>query len=191
MLFLCLFSILLLGSVEANIGRAGFKPYLNEYFVETGTYGGEGIAKAIQAGFNHIISLEIHHPSVIGAKQRFKQYPNVTIIEGSSKDILWDAIKEINHCITFWLDAHVYPGVEGSQNTPLIEELEQIKMHPIKNHIILIDDMSCCDTLAFDYITKENIESKIREINPNYTIEYIVGGDADEAINNILVAHIK
>jgi hypothetical protein len=191
MLFLGLFFLIFVGSVEANIGTAGFGPYLSDYFVETGTYGGSGILKALQAGFKHIISMDIESAFVRDAKIKFQAHENVTIIEGSSQYVLWDAIKNIDTRITFWLDAHVFPGIEGKQNTPLMEELEQIRWHSIKDHIILIDDMSCCGSLAFDYIDRSAIENKIWEINPNYTIEYIVGGDADEAVGNILVAYVN
>jgi len=69
-----------------------------------------------------------------------------------------------------------------------MEELEQIRKHPIKNHTIIIDDMHCCGTILFDYLTKEDIAHKILEINPNYVITFVDGGDEGEYKNNIMVA---
>jgi hypothetical protein len=87
------------------------------------------------------------------------------------------------------LDAHVCPArIDGGKNCPLIEELEQIKQHPVKNHIILIDDIHCCDTVLFDFMSREKLIDKIHEINPNYEIRYVDGGDAGEYKNNVMVA---
>ena len=50
-----------------------------------------------------------------------------------------DKIEE--RCI-FWLDGHYSDGVtaEGDEITPVNTEIEVIAAHPIKNHVILIDD---------------------------------------------------
>ena len=44
----------------------------------------------------------------------------------------------------FWLDGHYSAGItaKGEKETPIWEELEHICDHPIKNHVILIDDAS-------------------------------------------------
>ncbi len=179
-------------NIDANIGTAGFKDYPNYYFVETGTFDGYGIEQALKAGcFKEIHSIEIFPQFYNQARNKFKKFRNIFINEGNSKDKLWDIIKNMDKPITFWLDAHAYPGKEGEQNCPLIDELEQIKMHSIKTHTILIDDMSCCGTIHFDYITKDDLIEKIKEINPNYKIKYIVGGNDDEAKDNIMLAYIE
>lgn len=52
-------------------------------------------------------------------------------------------LDNINERITFWLDGY-YSCCDtalGKYWSPLIQELEHIKNHSIKNHIILIDDM--------------------------------------------------
>lgn len=100
-------------------------------------------------------------------------------------------IKDINQPITFWLDAHIFPPrTDGGKNCPLIEELDQIKRHPIKTHTILIDDMHCAGTAAFDFLTKEDLIQKIHEINPEYKIRYIPGGNDGEYPENVMVAII-
>lgn len=45
-------SILLLFSYSlANIGPQGFKEFKNRYFVETGTFCGDAVARALSEGF--------------------------------------------------------------------------------------------------------------------------------------------
>lgn len=176
----------------ANMSPEGFERFLNPYFVETGTYGGNGVRFALRAGFANIHSIDIEHNYVLRARNLFANNKNVTIWEGDSGVMLWNVIKNINEPITFWLDGHNgNPDPKSTaKNTPLIEELEQIKWHPIKNHTILIDDMHCCGTLLFDYLTIEDIKQKVLEINPQYTITFVDGGDAAEYKNNIMVARV-
>ena len=179
------------GSLIANMGPQGFGQFKNDFFVETGTFGGDGIAKALSAGFKEIRSIESEVGHVRYARQRFSQDTNVYIFHGSSAEILWDVIQNISKPITFWLDAHIFPPVSGVKNCPLLEELEQIKRHPIKTHTILIDDMHCAGTAAFDFLTKEDLVKKILEINPDYTIRYVPGGDAGEYPVNVMVATVE
>lgn len=187
-LFICLF-IFTQGSLLANIGPQGFGQFLNKYFVETGTFSGDGISKALGAGFKHIRSVEFDLNFVNSARQRFANNPNVKIIHGSSAEALWKTIMDIEEPITFWLDAHIFPPLPG-KNCPLIEELEQIKKHPIKTHTILIDDMHCAGTAAFDFLVQADLIAKILEINPNYKITYVPGGDEGEYPQNVMVASI-
>jgi hypothetical protein len=176
----------------ANIGPQGFEEFLNYYFVETGTYSGEGVKKALEAGFSKIRSIESEHFYFTHAQKRFANSPNVKIYQGDSSKDLWNVIKRIRKPITFWLDAHISPPrADGGKNCPLIEELEQIKRHPIKSHIILIDDMHCCGTADFDFLTKEDLIQKLLEINPDYKIGYVDGGDQGEYKDNVMVASLR
>jgi len=186
-----LISRLLVGTVFANMAPKGFERFPNYYFVETGTYRGQGIRFALRANFSEIHSVEISRKFAKKAKSVFARYKNVHIWEGDSGKILWDVIKDMDSPITFWLDGHNgTPDPNGGKNTPLLEELEQIKWHPIKKHTIIIDDMHCCDKILFDYLSKEDIIEKILEINPDYEITYVAGGDKAEYKNNIMVAKV-
>lgn len=177
-------------AVSANIGTKGFRSYKNYYFVETGTLGGEAVIRALQDGFSEAHSVELDPNNFSYVKQRFASYKNVHVYHGNSAEILWSVIKPLDKPITFWLDAHRGPGqyLYDGKNSPIMAELEQIKQHPIKTHTILIDDMSGCGQIPFDFITLEQIKAKIREINPSYVFRLIEGGNDDEAENNILVA---
>jgi hypothetical protein len=110
---------------------------------------------------------------------------------------LWDVIKEINEPITFWLDGHYSGGnlPTGKYLSPLIQELDAIKQHPIKVHTILIDDIRCWRTMNNIYHNNFNVDTlinKIREINPNYNIIFVDGIQTFGEIlpNDILTATV-
>ena len=175
----------------ADIGPRGFVDYRNDYFVETGTCRGGSIFTAIQSRFRRIYSIESDPDFYAYSKELFKRHPFVKIWHGDSKLLLWEMIQDIDRPITFWLDAHRFPPLDdGSKNCPLLEELEQIRRHPIKTHTILIDDMHCCGQLEFDYLSKEDLIAKILEINPEYVITFVDGGETGNWKGNVLVARV-
>jgi hypothetical protein len=185
-ILLCTTSFLL-----SNMGPQGFGSFLNHYFVETGTFNGESLLKALHVGFQEAYSIESDKDLYENVRQRLARIPNVHIYYGDSSQELWNIIKALDKPITFWLDAHTFPPrYDGEKNCPLLEELEQIKQHPIKTHTILIDDMHCAGTAAFDFLTKEDLIQKIREINPEYQITYVPGGDEGEYPENVMVAYL-
>jgi len=163
--------------------------YKNPYFLETGSYLGDGIEKAISAGFQTIISIELSQKYFELCTKKFSMNSNVKIILGDSSLMLSDVIKNIDVPITFWLDGHHSCGdtALGNKWSPLIEELIIIKEHPIKTHIILIDDMRCWKkenpVIGFGHTEIVNV---IMEINNKYKIEYIDGCEQ----NDILAARI-
>lgn len=184
-------SILIASPLFSNIGPQGFKQFPNHYFIETGTFSGDGILKALDAGFKEVRSIEFDNHCYLCTKSRCAQYKNVHIFNGDSSKDLYAMIEDITIPVTFWLDAHVCPArTDGGKNCPLIEELEQIKRHPVKTHTILIDDMHCAGTILFDFLTKEDLIEKILEINSDYQISYVDGGDDGEYKNNVMVAMI-
>lgn len=177
--------------IFSNMPPGGFEPFVSTYFVETGTYTGKGIDQALKAGFKTIYSIELNSGLAQNAKKKFKGNSNVHIFHGNSATILYDVIKDINEPATFWLDGHNGTYDPHGQNCPVLEELDQINLHHIKTHTILIDDMHCAGKELFDFITKEEIIAKIKEINPDYEISYIAGGDDAEYPENIMVAQVK
>lgn len=106
----------------------------------------------------------------------------VRLINGDSGVEIGKVLKNVNEPCCFWLDAH--SGKEsyarGGADVPLIQELNQIKLHPIKNHIIAIDDAHLFGKqqtnkqgeLVCDYsnVPYETVKNKILEINPNYDV---------------------
>jgi hypothetical protein len=168
-----------------------FKKYLNPWFIETGTFQGEGIQCALDAGFQNIKSIEIHQPYHQANLIKYYNMPQVKqILLGSTEDQLWNAIKDINEPMTFWLDAH-FSGNDTPKsdvNCPLLRELEIIKQHPLAwRSTILIDDIRCCGTELFDGIKIEQLCSKVWEINRELSIWF---EDSWEP-RDILIAKIK
>lgn len=170
-------------------------------FVETGSYLGNGIQRAITAGFKKVISIEIQEDKYKFCSQRFKQDKKVSLYFGASEDLLKGIIDEIKEPITFWLDGHFsegdrIKGVKMKTLCPLIEELDVIKSHPIKSHIILIDDVNCwkgMDNIYHEGFDIDSLIKKLQEINPDYEIGYINGMQEDGTVmeNDILIAKPK
>jgi hypothetical protein len=155
-----------------------FQKYLNPVFVETGSLYGDGIQQALSAGFKTIYSIESNIDRVAKCIDRFDT-SKVHLVFGKSELVLDKVVNDINKPITFWLDAH------NGYNSPLLKELEIIKEHYIKTHILLIDDLRdwSIKKCGFDI---DILKDRILRINPNYifTLEdgYIP--------NDILVAKI-
>ena len=169
-----------------------FQKYPNPIFIETGSYQGDGIQLALDAGFKTIYSIELGQDLYSHCIERFNGVANVHLLQGDSGIVLSGLLENIKEPATFWLDGHFSGGITamGSINSPLLEELEAIKNHPIKNHIIMIDDLRGWykDTYGFDTL---DLMKKIKEINPNYTFILEDGYDYNLEIvysDDILVA---
>lgn len=173
--------------------KHNFLPYTNnKVFIETGSYGGDGIVAALKAGFRDIHSIELSDFYYGLCTERYTQ-SNVHLYHGDTVDVLPEILKDIDEPCTFWLDAHwCDPNTaKGKYPIPLAQELKIINNHRIKTHTILIDDCRLIRDkhsewkVDFPYTLKE-LENAIMEINPYYKITYIDGF----AKNDILVAQI-
>ena len=166
-----------------------FRTYPNPVFLETGSFMGDGIQQALDAGFNRVISIELSDKYYDICKVRFNNNPRVSIYKGDSYKILPEIILQIDEKITFWLDGHHSCGdtALGDYWAPLMQELDSIKNHHIKKHTILIDDMRCWKlpnpVHGFD---ESDIIKKLKEINPDYKLIFIEGEEPED----ILVAVI-
>jgi hypothetical protein len=149
--------------------------------VETGSFVGEGIQTAIDAGFLNIFSVELSPKLYKMCSDRFEKNSTIKLFLGDVVDCLPTILEKIDMPATFWLDAH-YSGdgtAQGIHGDPIYKELEIIAMHSIKNHTILIDDMRLYNKFYF--------ETLVKKINPLYTITY----DEGFIKNDILVACLK
>ena len=166
-----------------------FSRFLNRYFVETGTYLGHGIDLAIRAGFNEVRSIELSRSHFSRCKAKYRGCDDIKLYFGDSALILSKVISDIDSSITFWLDGHYSgPGTaKGSTLSPILQELMQIKNHPIKTHTIIIDDVRLMGGVSFDFVTLKEIKSFILTINPDYCFSLEEGYQKDD----ILVAYFR
>lgn len=172
-------------------GKNLLAEHLNPYYVETGIWRSDSLAMAMEAGFKKIIGIDISPEFIQFAKDRFDlqnfPLPGLQLIQGDSAECLWDAIKDIDQPITFFLDSHfsLLEGEEKGKNPfPLLDELCQIDRHPIKTHTIIIDDFLYMTHPDITIWTRAGIIKALDFINPNYKINLV----ANPVINNLLIA---
>ena len=169
------------------------KKYMNDIFIETGTYIGEGVQKALDSGFSQIYSIEIDPDRYNKCKEKFKDFDNVEILLGDSGKVLPDLLNKINKRATFWIDAHYcVDNAEISEKwCPINEELDAIKNHHIKNHTILVDDWRCMDNsgLMVNNINEyfKTNEIKFKEIIHKFNDIYL---KTKEQFMNLINTHI-
>ncbi len=168
------------------------REFPNKTYVETGTYRGDSLQMALDAGcFENFRGLEISYEMVRFCKNRFDLYhnaqPNFTIFEGDSATELAALMKPIDHRCTIFLDSHwqLFEGTDrGTNPFPLIKELEQIAQHPVRGHSILIDDLLYLTHPEVTGWRFEDLRDKIYAIHPRYQLRRI----ANPIVNNFLVA---
>ncbi|HEV3038718.1 MAG TPA: hypothetical protein VHA33_13160 [Candidatus Angelobacter sp.] len=114
--------------------------YQLRVLVETGTYYGEMVA-AMKQDFDRIYSIEYDSQLAQRATKKFSRYAHIKILEGDSQQVVPELLKSISQPALFWLDAGYYgwAGLQGNQQR-LTTELEAILRHPLKGHVILMDD---------------------------------------------------
>ena len=160
-----------------------FKNYTDKakVFIETGTFTGDGIQCALDSGFERIYSCDINAEYVENARKKYAD-KNVVVENLESHEFLKKVLPEIDERVVIFLDAHSMPydmydeqrgfGEDTVKNgvgpCPLLNELEVIKKHPIKNHIILIDDFQCFDTWMFDGLEFDDVNDFVLSINTKY-----------------------
>jgi len=161
-----------------------FKTYKEDIkvFIETGSYVGDGIQAAVDAGFDSVYSIEFYDNRVGRCRARFKDVAYVKVIQGNSGEVLKTLLDIINEPVLFWLDAHYDAYIPESDNPkiltepqPVLQELEAIKNHHIKNHTILIDDRRIFigDSEVWHNTVESQIVDKLKDINPAYKITNI------------------
>lgn len=173
------------------------KKYKTSHFIETGTYHGAGCINAIQAGFTSIHSIEILEKNLNIAKANISKFIgnrsdlSINLCLGDSVDVLSEILSNVSSQCTFWLDGHGgYEGAgAGKKNCPLYEELDAIKNHHIKNHIIMIDDISIIKGTRGKHkswgttsVNLKGIRDKIKSINPNYKLIYEEGARENDCL---------
>jgi hypothetical protein len=136
--------------------------------IETGTFLGD-MLNAMKSRFDKLISIELSKELADKARLRFKQYPKIQIVQGDSGEMLQSVLKGISQRTVFWLDGH-YSGdftAKANIDTPIVEELRTVFGHPVKDHVILIDDARLFNGTD-DYPTIEEIKRIVDGIGLDY-----------------------
>ena len=108
--------------------------------VETGTYYGEMVA-AMRRHVERIYSIERDPQLARRAAAKFARYPHITVLEGDSGRLIPELLRIITEPALFWLDAGYYGWAGAARETGrLAAELEAILRHPVRGHVILLDD---------------------------------------------------
>ena len=129
-------------SVKMMIIQAYLKEFSLDQFIETGTYLGDTLGYIAQTGVN-CTSIELSTELYGAARSRFRSFRNVTLINGDSGSKLPELLHSLDEPALFWLDGHYSAGVtaRADADTPISKELDAILRHPIKKHVILVDDV--------------------------------------------------
>ena len=143
--------------------------------IETGSWMGYGIEAAQEVGFSQIYSIELSEKYWNICKNKFSNDDSVTCIFGDSSKMLPTLIEDIDKKILFYLDAHYDGGDTATSGggtgfglgCVLYNELQAIKQHKRKDHIILIDDFRNIVNGVMG-IDPAKLSDLVKDINEDY-----------------------
>jgi hypothetical protein len=149
--------------VKESLIRQYAKTFRTGILIETGTYLGD-MVYAMRKSFTRILSFELDQKLYEAARKRFAADEHIRIIQGDSGALLGDHLSTIAQPCLFWLDGHYSGGItaRATLDTPIKSELEHILSHPVKGHVILIDDARCF-TGENDYPTLQELRDFVFE----------------------------
>jgi len=156
-----------------------------QVFLETGTLFGQTSEKAARI-FPEVHTIELSESLYQRAVKLFDTRKNIFIYHGDSGKIFPDLLKILEGRIVFWLDGHFSGGetAKSEKATPIIEELQAIKMAGKTDSVILIDDLrnhdsffshAFSDSAIQDYPSTKELCNHILSINHRY--QFAVLGD--------------
>lgn len=158
-------------SAKQEVIRYFAKQHNIQVFVESGTFLGIMI-NSMKGQFKKLYSIELSEILYKNAIKKFENDKNVNIVFGDSGSMLPQVIKDINEPIVFWLDGH-YSGditAKGVLETPIIKELKTVLEHPIKNHVILVDDARLFNGTR-DYPTVKEVQDFLAGYSKDFKFE--------------------
>ena len=156
--------------------------YEAKTFVETGAHlGMTSLFMAASGHFDRIHAVELSDDLYECIKQDLPAIAEENHIDmsravfwhGDAVDCLPQILNRTEERCVFWLDAHsAGDGRELSElgDCVLEHELAAIGEHSVKDHVIVIDDMSYCRDGLSDYPSVERVIRMVQKINPEYCI---------------------
>jgi hypothetical protein len=159
--------------VKMMVVKSYLKRFQVDQFIETGTSLGETLGYIARTGVR-CTSMELSEELYAHALVRFKKAKNVKLLLGDSAQKLPEILKGIDTPALFWLDGH-FSGdhsAHGTTSTAISDELAAILDHPVKKHVILIDDARLFDG-NWDYPKLDETLRAIRQ-DGHYSAEVSV-----------------
>lgn len=184
--------------MSAEVAHGVLEKYKNNrVFVCSGIYGCVNLARALNANYTKMYGIDSDTVLVDHAKAIFPQDINnkscvgkeYSFYHGNNEEFK-NIILNINEPMTILLGSH-YPRLDQEVYNSVLEELNVIQSHSIKNHTILIDYIHHAGTRAFGYVTLDEIKDKLQEINSDYRFAFAKGGHLEKEEGAMLVAYIK
>ena len=147
-------------------------------FIETGTFLGDTL-EFLKNDFARLVSIELSTDLASRARKRFSDFGHIAIIQGDSGLLLRDLLKELSEPCLFWLDGHYstefwhngeyFVTAKGEHETPILQELDAILQHRMKNHVVLVDDARLFKGKG-DYPKISALRQIVKELNPSYKL---------------------
>jgi hypothetical protein len=157
-------------SIKLEILKKNIPSPCPAVFVETGTYYGATV-EAMKSLYKNLISIEVNEALYLKACDRFKGDANVRIVHGDCVREMPVILSQIQEPAVFWLDGH-YSGGEtglGEVEDPILISLDQIAVHPVKDHTIFVDDARTFDGREGRPDISE-VFNRLKKINNQYVI---------------------
>jgi|ERR1700728_327458 len=115
--------------------------------------------------FREIYSVELDEHRAQSARRKFANHPNIHVLQGDSAKVLPQLLPALKEPCLFWLDGHDF-----DISTPVKQELDAIYEHPVRGHVLLIDDARWFDGRT-QYPTLEQLREKTDRVYPSRTVE--------------------
>jgi hypothetical protein len=115
--------------------------------------------------FREIYSIELDEHRAQSARRKFASRTNIHVLQGDSAIVLPQLLSSLQEPCLFWLDGHDFDIA-----TPIQQELDAIYKHPIRGHVLLIDDARWFDGRT-QYPTLQQLREKTAQEYPGHTIE--------------------
>lgn len=169
----------------------------NNFFIAMGIHSCESPANALNIGYQtlHLIdtnSILTDHARIIFPKSLTDNVNRVSRdyhIHHGGIETFERIITDAKVAMTIFFSNH-YAGFGKKIDNNILDELDLIKTHPVKNHVIMIDYIQHAGTPEFGEVPVVTIKDKIREINPSYQFTFEQGGHLGKEANAILVAYV-
>ena len=125
------------------------------------------ILRGMRPHFRRLISIEMSPEIHDSARRRFAGDPRIEILLGNSAVVLPRVLEQIREPAVFWLDGHFMGGstARASEDTPVRHELSALLTHPVRRHLVLIDDARLFDGTA-GYPTISELREWIQSERP-------------------------